>query len=136
MPVHRPLTVEKTHIDSIIDADSSLTRLVYTYIASAACWLVLGGLVGEYAGVRLAFPDLSVHPLLSFGRLRPVHTNVVLWGWSSLGMIGLALVQRRWFRTQIRAFIIDTSPAILLNQSPPTRQFNRKKGTDLFFWGS
>jgi len=91
MPVHRPLTVEKTHIDTIIDADSSLTQLVYAYIASAAFWLVLGGLVGEYAGVRLAFPDLGVHPLLSFGRLRPIHTNVVLWGWSSLGMIGLAL---------------------------------------------
>ena len=30
-------------------------------------------------------------PWLSFGRLRPVHTNVVFWGWASLAMIGLAL---------------------------------------------
>ncbi|MCB0815635.1 MAG: cbb3-type cytochrome c oxidase subunit I, partial [Flavobacteriales bacterium] len=26
---------------------------------------------------------------LSFGRLRPVHTNTVFWGWASLAMIGL-----------------------------------------------
>ena len=91
MPVHRPLAVEKSHIDQIIDADFSLTRLVYAYIACAAGWLVFGSLVGEYVGIRLAFPDFGVHPLLSFGRLRPIHTNVVLWGWSSLGMIGLAL---------------------------------------------
>jgi len=91
MPVHRPLTVEKTHIDQIIDADFSLTRLVYAYTACAAGWLVFGSLVGEYVGIHLAFPDFGVSPLLSFGRLRPIHTNVVLWGWSSLGMIGLAL---------------------------------------------
>ncbi len=91
MPTHRPLAVEKTHIERIIDADESLTRLVYAYAACAACWLVFGSLVGEYIGIRLSFPDFGVHPLLSFGRLRPVHTNVLFWGWSSLGMIALAL---------------------------------------------
>lgn len=68
-----------------------LTQLVYAYAASAACWLVLGSLVGEYVGIRLSFPDFWNHELLAFGRLRPVHTNVVLWGWSSLGMVALAL---------------------------------------------
>ncbi len=91
MPTHRPLAVEKTHIDRIIDADARLTTLVYAYMASAALWLVFGSLVGEYVGIRLSFPDLGVSPLLSFGHLRPIHTNVVLFGWSSLGMIGLSL---------------------------------------------
>ena len=91
MPTHRPLAVEKTHIDRIIDADARLTSLVYAYMASAAFWLVFGSLVGEYVGIRLSFPDLGVSPLLSFGRLRPIHTNVVLFGWSSLGMIALSL---------------------------------------------
>src|SRR5690606_19547928 len=27
---------------------------------------------------------------LSFGRLRPVHTNMVFWGWVSFAMVGLA----------------------------------------------
>ena len=48
-------------------------------------------MLGEYLGIRLAFPDLVVHPWLSFGRLRSIHTNVVFWGWASLGMIALAL---------------------------------------------
>jgi len=91
MPAYRPLAVEKARIDTMIDADSSLTRLVYAYIACSAAWLVFGSLVGEYLGIRLASPDLGVAPLLSFGRLRPIHTNVVLWGWSSLALIGLAL---------------------------------------------
>jgi cytochrome c oxidase cbb3-type subunit 1 len=91
MATSKPPAIEKTHIDWIIDEDLSLTRLVYAYTASAAVWLVFGTLLSEYLGIRLAFPDLGVHPWLSFGRLRPVHTNVVFWGWASLGMIALSL---------------------------------------------
>jgi cytochrome c oxidase cbb3-type subunit 1 len=91
MSARRPLAVKKTHIDRIIDEDFSLTRLVYSYIACSSFWLVFGTLVGEYIGIRLAFPDLGVHPWLSFGRLRPIHTNVVFWGWASLAMIALAI---------------------------------------------
>jgi cytochrome c oxidase cbb3-type subunit 1 len=85
------VSVVRARIENIIDEDFSLARLVYTYIASASFWLVFGTLIGEYVGIRLAFPDLGVHPWLSFGRLRPIHTNVVFWGWASLGMIALAL---------------------------------------------
>jgi cytochrome c oxidase cbb3-type subunit I len=91
MALGRPITAGKTSIDSIIDEDRSLTRLVYAYVVSASFWLVFGTLVGEYIGIRLAFPDFGVGPWLSFGRLRPIHTNVVLWGWASLSMIALAL---------------------------------------------
>jgi cytochrome c oxidase cbb3-type subunit 1 len=107
LPVNRPFVVEKTHIDKVIDEDFRLTRLVYAYIASASFWLVFGTLLGEYIGVRLAYPDFGIHPLLSYGRLRPVHTNVVFWGWSSLSMIALALFvvprtsQRRIYSTGI-----------------------------------
>ncbi len=91
MPVNRPLAAEKTHIDRIIDEDYGLTRLIYAYAACASYWLVFGSILGEYLGIRFAFPDFGVHPWLSFGRLRPAHTNVVFWGWASLGMIALAL---------------------------------------------
>jgi cytochrome c oxidase cbb3-type subunit 1 len=91
MSVRRPLAVEKTHIDLIIDEDFSLTRLVYAYIAAASFWLVFGTLIGEYLGIHFAFPDFGIREWLSFGRLRPIHTNVLFWGWASLGMIGLAL---------------------------------------------
>ena len=90
MSAHR-LATEKTPIDRIIDEDLRLTRLVYAYTVSASFWLVFGTLLGEYLGILLAFPDLGIHPWLSFGRLRPIHTNVVFWGWASLGAIALAL---------------------------------------------
>ncbi len=87
----RPLTVAKARVDEVIDADHRLTRLVYAYLVCATAWLVFGTLIGEYLGLKFAWPELGVASWLSFGRLRPVHTNVVFWGWTSLAMIALAL---------------------------------------------
>ncbi|HWA55649.1 MAG TPA: cbb3-type cytochrome c oxidase subunit I, partial [Gemmatimonadales bacterium] len=89
--MHRPLTVSKNPITEVMGADPGLTRLVWWYLASATAWLVFGTLIGEYLGLKFTAPDLGVAPWLSFGRLRPVHTNVVFWGWTSLAMLGLAL---------------------------------------------
>src|SRR5260370_39074241 len=87
---YRALAVQKTPIDELIDVDQQLTSLVYAYVASGAAWLVFGTLVGAYLALKLVWPDLGVAPWLSFGRLRPVHTNVVFWGWASLAMLALA----------------------------------------------
>ncbi|MES2427077.1 MAG: cbb3-type cytochrome c oxidase subunit I [Bacteroidota bacterium] len=71
------------------DIDPALTRLILWYIGTATFWLVLGTSVGEYLGIKFVAPDVDHVSWLSFGRLRPVHTNMVFWGWSSLAMIGL-----------------------------------------------
>ncbi len=73
-------------------AERQLVRLVYGCIACATAWLVCGTAVGEYMAIKFVSPDLGIAPWLSVGRLRPVHTNIVLWGWASLGAIGLALL--------------------------------------------
>src|SRR5260370_20006455 len=88
---YRDCAVQKTPIDDLIDVDQQLPRLVYAYVASSAAWLVFGTLVGAYLALKFVWPDLGVAPWLSFGRLRPVHTNVVFWGWASLAMLALAL---------------------------------------------
>src|SRR5690606_10071767 len=64
-------------------------RLVIWYLGCAVFWLVFGTSVGEYLGIKFVAPDMDHQSWLSFGRLRPVHTNAVFWGWSSLGMLGL-----------------------------------------------
>lgn len=87
----RPLTIAKARVAEVIDVDHRLTHLVFTYLLCATVWLVVGTLVGEYIGLKFAWPEFGVAPWLSFGRLRPVHTNVVFWGWASQAMIGLAL---------------------------------------------
>src|SRR5690606_27486050 len=42
-------------------------------------------------GIKFVRPEMENLPWLSFGRLRPVHTNAVFWGWTSLASIGLVL---------------------------------------------
>jgi cytochrome c oxidase cbb3-type subunit 1 len=69
--------------------DKNLTKLVLWFLGSAIFWLVLGTTVGEYLGIKFVAPDVYSVSWLSFGRLRPVHTNLVFWGWSSLAMLGL-----------------------------------------------
>lgn len=67
----------------------ALAKLVIWFLVSAAFWLVLGTSIGEYLGIKFVSPDVDHISWLSFGRLRPVHTNMVFWGWCSLAMIGL-----------------------------------------------
>jgi cytochrome c oxidase cbb3-type subunit I len=91
LSLRHSLTVAKSTIDEVIDADRRLTRLVYWYLASATAWLVVGTLIGVYLSLKFLWPDLGGIAALGFGRLRPVHTNSVLWGWASLGAIAIAL---------------------------------------------
>lgn len=69
--------------------DPQLSKLIIWFLISATIWLVFGTTVGEYAGIKFVAPDADHLSWLSFGRLRPVHTNAVFWGWSSMAMIGL-----------------------------------------------
>lgn len=69
--------------------DPQLSTLILWYLGTAIFWLVFGTTVGEYLGLKFVAPDLDQTSWLSFGRLRPVHTNAVFWGWSSLAMLGL-----------------------------------------------
>ena len=69
--------------------DPAITKLVLWFLGCAAFWLVIGTAFGEYVGIKFVMPDADHVSWLSFGRLRPVHTNIVFWGWASLGILGL-----------------------------------------------
>ncbi len=70
--------------------EPDLTKLILWYLGCATFWLLFGTTVGEYVGIKFVAPDIDHYSWLSFGRLRPVHTNAVFWGWASLAMLGLA----------------------------------------------
>lgn len=70
--------------------EPQLTKLILWYLGCATFWLLFGTTIGEYVGIKFVAPDADRISWLSFGRLRPVHTNAVFWGWASLAMIGLA----------------------------------------------
>ncbi|WP_034691120.1 cbb3-type cytochrome c oxidase subunit I [Kaistella palustris] len=67
-----------------------LTKLVLYFLGFSVLWLLVGTTVGEYLGIKFVAPDADHVSWLSFGRLRPVHTNMVFWGWASFAMVGLA----------------------------------------------
>lgn len=71
-------------------ASAPLSKLILYFLGTASFWLIIGTTIGLYLGIKFVIPDIDHVEWLSFGRLRPAHTNIVFWGWSSLAMIGLA----------------------------------------------
>jgi len=60
--------------------------VVRGFAVSALLWGVVGMLVGLLAAAQLAWPELNFGPYLHFGRVRPVHTNAVIFGFT-LGVV-------------------------------------------------
>lgn len=98
--------------------DSELSNLVIWFIGCATFWLVFGTTIGEYLGIKFVAPDVDTVSWLSFGRLRPVHTNAVFWGWASLAMLGLGYyVVPRVSNTRLYSFQMGWYTLILINTS-------------------
>ena len=85
-----PFFDEKKKSKIFVETPEKLKEVVIYYLGAAVFWLIFGTLVGQYLGMKFIWPEMDTIPWLSFGRLRPVHTNTVFWGWASLAMIGLA----------------------------------------------
>ncbi len=63
----------------------------------AVVWGVVGMSVGVLIATQLAWPDLTFGiPWLSYGRLRPLHTNAVIFAFGGCALIGSSyyVVQR------------------------------------------
>ena len=60
--------------------------VVRGFALSALIWGVVGMSVGLLIALQLAWPELNLGPYFHFGRLRPVHTNVVIFGFT-LGVV-------------------------------------------------
>lgn len=84
-----PVVAPKKRATKRPPVDPKLTKLVLWFSLTATFWLIFGTTVGEYVGIKFVAPDIDQASWLSFGRLRPVHTNSVFWGWASLGMLAL-----------------------------------------------
>ncbi|MFB3881553.1 MAG: cbb3-type cytochrome c oxidase subunit I [Armatimonadota bacterium] len=56
---------------------------------SSAAWFLVAALWGMASAMHLFAPDLFRNVgVLEFGRMRPAHTNLMLFGFTSLGLIG------------------------------------------------
>lgn len=48
------------------------------FALASVLWGIVGMLLGALVALQLAWHGANVHPMLSFGRLRPLHTNAVI----------------------------------------------------------
>ena len=114
--VHAPLVAEKKKTFRNGEVDPRLITLAGAFLLSATFWLVFGTVVGWYVGIKFVRPDIDHIPWLSFGRLRPVHTNVVFWGWASLAMLGLGhFVITRTGNTRLYSYGLGWLSLVLIN---------------------
>jgi cytochrome c oxidase cbb3-type subunit 1 len=73
-------------------ADTSSRAPVVAFLRGAIVWLIAGSILGVITSLKLTFPDwLSSWAPLTFGRVRPLHLNMVVYGWASMAAIGVAL---------------------------------------------
>ncbi len=87
-------------------------KVVRQFAVATILWGIVGMLVGVFIAAQLYWPALNFNqPWLSFGRLRPLHTNAVIFafGGSALFATSLYVVQRtchvRLISDRLAAFV-------------------------------
>jgi cytochrome c oxidase cbb3-type subunit 1 len=96
--------IGKVRIEEIIGEDPALVRLIYRYLTWATVWLIFATALGLLLSLKLSYPNLLDFSFASYGRLRPIHTNALFWGWTSMAMVALCLfVVPRTSRTQLHS---------------------------------
>ncbi|MBI3056534.1 MAG: cbb3-type cytochrome c oxidase subunit I, partial [Betaproteobacteria bacterium] len=85
-------------------------KVVRQFSIMSVVWGIVGMLVGVLIAAQLIWPELNLAPWLSYGRLRPLHTNAVVFafGGSVLFATSYYVVQRtchaRLFSDALAAF--------------------------------
>ena len=94
-----------------MQATSYNDTVVRQFAIMTVVWGVVGMLVGVIIAAQLAWPELNLGiPWLSYGRLRPLHTNAVIFAFGGCGLFASAyyVVQRtcnvRLFNDKLAAF--------------------------------
>lgn len=89
-PENQILFADKVSHESKLEVSPELKKIVLNYIGASVFWLIFGTFIGFYLSMKFVYPEIDSQSWLAFGRIRPVHTNTVFWGWASLAMLGLA----------------------------------------------
>jgi cytochrome c oxidase cbb3-type subunit I len=106
-----------TAVSSRVTADASSAFPVFMFLAFACFWLIVGSVAGLVASIKLHEPDWLVNDAwLTFGRIRTVHLNAVIYGWSTNGSLGIILwLLPRLLRTHLHGAIWAMLGGTLLN---------------------
>ncbi|HZP13985.1 MAG TPA: cytochrome-c oxidase, cbb3-type subunit I [Nevskiaceae bacterium] len=71
-------------------------RVVAQFSVMTVVWGIVGMLVGVVIAAQLIWPELNVAPWFSYGRLRPLHTNAVIFAFGGCALFATSywVVQR------------------------------------------
>jgi cytochrome c oxidase cbb3-type subunit I len=69
--------------------DHSLVSVFSAYVVCAALWLLFATGIGLLIAFKFGAPEFGAGAWLTFGRLRPIHTNATFWGFASMALVGL-----------------------------------------------
>src|SRR5258706_4480966 len=70
--------------------DRALASVFVAYTVTATFWLLFATAVGLLLADKFGAPHFSPGEWLTFGRLRPIHTNATFFGGPSLRLAALA----------------------------------------------
>ena len=118
--MHHDATAPAADADALaarLDADRSSAGPALLCLTLAVMWLVLGSFAGLVSSIKLHAPDwLTSAAWITFGRIRPAHLNMVIYGWSSLAGIGNALwLTPRLLKTRLVGAKYAYAGAVLWN---------------------
>ncbi len=76
--------------------------IVRKFLFATVLWGVVGMLVGVIIALQLTMPNLNVAPWLAFGRLRPLHTNAVIFAFAGNAIFtGVYYSSQRLLKTRM-----------------------------------
>lgn len=72
--------------------DQSATNPILFFIISSVIWLIIGSIFGLLVSFKFHIPDfLGAQDYLTFGKLRPLHLNIITYGWLSPAALGVSM---------------------------------------------
>ena len=105
----------------VTQTESYNDKVVRQFTAMTVVWGIVGMLVGVFIAAQLYWPELNFGvPWLSYGRLRPLHTNAVIFAFGGCGLMATSfqVVQRtchvRLFSDKLAAFVFWGWQAVIV----------------------
>ena len=100
----RPLSHEPTASRVTIRYDD---HLVQKFMTASVGWGLVGLLVGALVALQLAFWQANFGPYLTFGRLRPLHTNAVIFAFvGNMLFAGIYYSTQRLLKTRMASDLL------------------------------
>lgn len=117
-PENEQSASKRHYFDTVTSGiDRVSIRPVTVLLVAATVWLLIGSTFGLIASLKLHWPDwLSAYPPLTFGRVRTLHLNLVIYGWlSQMGVASMLWILPRIFHTLLRLPRLPIIGAVLWN---------------------